>query len=67
MDYLTYQERIDYLNKLVQEGKATSPINSTKRWNCSEKTVRNMINRLRGRGIDIRYCRKQKKYFVNNL
>ena len=65
MDYITYAERLDYLLELINKGQAYSPKEIALKFSCTEKTIRNMINRLRENGEKISYCRKEKKYLKN--
>jgi len=64
MDYLTYTERINYLITLIEKGQVKSPNCIAKRFNCTEKTIRNMINRLREQGHNIIYSKCCKKYIL---
>jgi len=64
MDYLTYADRLNYLKELLQKDCVASPKDLARRWQCSECTVRRMINRLRERGLTIKYNRSCKKYFL---
>ncbi|MEQ8573367.1 HTH domain-containing protein [Fulvivirga sp.] len=62
MDYLTYSKRLNYLLELVEKGKLQSPDQLTNKFDCSERTVRKMINDLRELGHDIKYSRRTMKY-----
>lgn len=64
MDYLTYTQRLDYLLELIKKGRLRSPIEIAERFECCEKTIRRMINCLREKGFDIRFCRIEKKYII---
>jgi hypothetical protein len=46
MNFIAYQERLNYLLDLVEKGAAHSPKQMTKQFSCNEKTVRDMINVL---------------------
>ena len=67
MDFVTYSERLDYLLKLIENGQVCSPKIIGKRFNCSEKTIRNMINCLREKGFKIEYCKYSKKYLIKKI
>lgn len=67
MDYLTYTKRLELVLRSIKTGCAISPHQIAKRYGCSEKTIRRMINHLRAAGYEITYDRKQKKYFVSQL
>ncbi len=62
MDYLTYHKRLEYLLELIKKGCIHSPNEICKRFNCCDKTARNMINKLREKGFKIEYCKILKKY-----
>lgn len=66
MDYLTYSRRLAYLKEKIEKGRLSSPNDLTDKWSCSEKTIRNMINRLREEGFQIEYCMKSKRYVMRN-
>ena len=66
MDYLTYEKRLNYLEELIRKGRIDSPHSAARIFNCTEKTIRNMINTLRDKGCQVEYCRKSMKYFINN-
>lgn len=63
-DYVTYLERLDYLKELIQKGSITSPKQICEKFDCCDKTARNMINRLRERKFEIEYCKSIKKYCI---
>lgn len=67
MDYLTYKKRLDYLLELISKGGVRSPKCIARRFDCTEKTIRNMINCLRDSGYNIKYCRSQGKYIIDIL
>lgn len=64
MDYLTYFKRLNYLKIEIEKGRVESPRQMANKFDCSEKTIRNMINRLRDEGLNITYCKKQRRYNI---
>lgn len=66
MDYLTYTKRLVYLKELIEKEQVKSPHEIALRFDCTEKTVRNMINRLRDEGINIEYCKTKRRYVAKN-
>ncbi|GAB3327770.1 hypothetical protein GCM10027429_01890 [Marivirga atlantica] len=66
MNSLAYVKRINYLLEKIKKGSLHSPYQMTSQFNCSERTIRNMINELRNEGYNIRYSRKEKKYLLKN-
>jgi biotin operon repressor len=59
MDYKTYAQRLDYLKELIEKGQLLSPKDLSEKFECSERTIRKMINDLRESGIEIKYSRKK--------
>jgi len=66
MDYYTYSERLNYLLELIEKNRLISPKQIAESFDCSEKTIRRMINCLRLKGYSIKYCRKEMKYILEN-
>jgi len=64
MDYLTYAKRLRYTLELIKKGTLHSPNQLARKFDCSEKTVRRMINELRSEGYNIKYSRKYIKYIL---
>jgi biotin operon repressor len=64
MDYKTYRQRLEYLKELIETGRLSSPNDLTKKFDCNERTLRKMINDLRDSGIEIKYSRKNLKYYI---
>jgi len=64
MDYLTYTEKIDYLLEMIEKGRLTSLQQATEIFNCSQSTIKRMLNLLRGKGHLIYYCRTIKKFVL---
>lgn len=66
MDYITYSERLDYLLEMIDKGGIYSPKQIFEKFDCCDKTARNMINKLREKGHRIEYCKLAHKYFLKN-
>ncbi len=66
MDYLVYAKRLSYLFEMIRKGRLQSPKELEIKFNCSERTIRRMINHLRDLGIEVEYCRKKKKYLIDS-
>lgn len=58
--------RLFYLRDIISKGQLESPEDLTEKFQCSEKTIRRMINTLRDMGYEIQYCKKNRKYFLIN-
>lgn len=67
MDYITYSQRLSYILELIKKGAIDSPGCLAEKFNCSEKTVRNMINNLRLMGHNIHYSKKWKTYVLKHF
>lgn len=46
MDYIAFLEKLDYLLELIEKKQVNSPKQVATMYDCSEKTIRNMINCL---------------------
>ncbi len=64
MDYFNKFKRLEYLLEIIEKGQALSPTILANKFNCSEKTIRRMINDLRMIGHDVSFCRKKMIYFI---
>jgi len=67
MDFITYAARLEYLIDLARKNNIPSPHILGKKFECSERTVRRMINVLRDKGFAIRYNAKKQKYSCTEL
>jgi predicted DNA-binding transcriptional regulator YafY len=66
MDFITYNDRLVYLLEKIEKGGLSSPQEMADNFQCSERTIRRMISRLREKGFEIEYSKSQKKYYLNN-
>ena len=64
MNYLTYNEKINYLLEMIEKGRLTSMKQASEKFECSKSTIKRMIKTLREQGQPIKYCPKTKKYFL---
>ena len=53
---------MEYLLEMIEKGQIDTPQIITEKFNCCDKTARNMINRLQEMGYAIEYCKTTKKY-----
>lgn len=65
MNYRIYSDRLTYIKELIEKEQLSSPSQLAEKFECSERTIRNMINELRDEGLEIKYSRKKMKYFLN--
>ncbi len=66
MNFLDYSERLDSLLEMIEKGRISSPKQIVQKFNCCDKTARNMINNLRYEGYKIEYSRGLRKYIIKN-
>lgn len=66
MDYFAYSQRLDYLLEMIKKGRLSSPNQLAQRFECSERTIRRMIEHLKICGNRIEYCRTRRKYLVKS-
>ncbi|WP_421889851.1 HTH domain-containing protein [Marinoscillum sp.] len=64
MDFFQYSERLDYIYNLIEKEQLASPVQLASKFECSERTVRKMINDLRRKGHSIKYSRSCSKYYL---
>ncbi len=64
MDYLTYSEKLDYLLEMVEMGRFISIQQVSEKFNCSKSTIKRMLNILRIKGYNIKYCRIERKFYL---
>jgi len=50
MDYLQYSELLDYLLEMIEKERISTPKQIAQKFDCCDKTARNMIHHLRERG-----------------
>jgi len=64
MNYLTYNERLNYLLEMIEKGQFLSLKQVSEKFYCSESTIKRMLKTLRIQGHNIKYCQKTKNYFI---
>jgi biotin operon repressor len=67
IDHLTYQQHMDYVLDLVKKGRLSSPNDLITKFNCTEKTVRNILKGLKLKGYPIKYSKSLKRYILVDL
>lgn len=65
MDYLLYNERLNYMKELIEKGQLKSPKQLIMQFDCCERTIRRMIEKLRLMGINIKYNKYEKNIISN--
>jgi predicted DNA-binding transcriptional regulator YafY len=66
MNYREKTKKLNYLLEKIQKGNCTSLDIIANGFNCSKRTVARMINDLKEDGYNIKFCKSQNKYFVEN-
>ena len=64
MDYRSYEKRLEYVLELITKNRFRYLEATAKRFSCSTRTIKRMLNHLRDKGHDIQYDRQQNKYLV---
>jgi predicted DNA-binding transcriptional regulator YafY len=64
MDYRSYEIRLTYILELIEKNRFGSLESTARRFSVSTRTIKRMLDHLREQGHDIRYDRRQKKYFI---
>lgn len=63
-DFLTYEERLNYILYLVERKRTGTPSELAAKLNVSKRTVKRMIETLRLKGNGIVYCRTTQSYKI---
>lgn len=61
-DFLTYKERLEYLQELIEKNRKATPEALAAKFGVSKRTIRRMVDNLRLTGVEVKYDRKTKKY-----
>ncbi len=64
MDFLKYSEKLDSLKYYIESNSCVNAISLSQRLDVSKRTVLRMVENLRLKGVNIIYCNRQKKYFI---
>lgn len=64
MTYSERKEKESHLLYLIEQKRLTSLEKVAKDFECSERTIKRMLNSLREEGYNILYCRKSNKYLL---
>lgn len=67
MVYKAKYKRLSYLLEMLQKEHLKTPLDICRKFECSDKTARRMLNDLREEGYEIFYSRKQQKYLLTVL
>ena len=67
MNFIERKKRLDYLLEMIEKGRCISIKETSKKFNCSNSTVKRMITNLREEGHDIQYCKNSKKILNKSL
>ena len=65
MDYDLYQQRLAYLEDMVSKGRLHSLSQAAGSFDCSERTIKRMLSRLRNKGIFVKYSPTLGKFLID--
>lgn len=63
-NFLTYQERLDYIVQLAEQNSTGTPESLAKKFGVSKRTIKRMVHLLREKGIPIKYNRDVQTYQI---
>lgn len=63
-DFITYQERLDYIVQLAERSRTGTPENLATKLGVSKRTIKRMVYVLREKGIPIKYNRDLMTYQI---
>jgi predicted DNA-binding transcriptional regulator YafY len=66
MDFIKYTEKLESLQHYIKSGSAVTRNSLAEKLNVSKRTVCRMVDTLRIQGIEVRYCKINKKYMLSN-
>jgi len=58
--------RLERLNRLIRTKSTGSAKDLARRFGCTDRTVRNMMDELRDFGAEIKYCNRMRSYYYND-
>jgi predicted DNA-binding transcriptional regulator YafY len=64
--YLEHDQKLKSLERYIRMHVAFTVKDLTKKMNVSRRTILRMIDELRAKDVDVQYCRKRRRYFVEN-
>jgi len=66
MSYEEYTQKLKHLLYCISNKTAVSAIALALKFGVSKRTILRMVETLRTQGVKIKYCKRQKKYFIEN-
>jgi predicted DNA-binding transcriptional regulator YafY len=64
MGYLEHKEKLDSLLYFIKSKSAADVDSLSKKLNVSRRTILRMVDLIKLQGIDLRFCKKRKVYFI---
>jgi predicted DNA-binding transcriptional regulator YafY len=64
MDFLKYAEKLQSLQYFIRTQAGVSVNVLSSKLDVSERTVLRMVENLRLQGINVRYCKRRRSYFI---
>jgi len=66
MRFIERKQKSEYLLELIEKGRCHSLKQISKKFECSESTIKRMINELRFQGHKIKYCKSKQCFLKEN-
>ena len=64
MNAREYMQRLVYLEECIRMGRVRSVECIKRKFGCCDKTARSLIAELRVEGLDVRYSKAMRKYYI---
>lgn len=64
MDFLKYAEKLHSLHFFIKNRSAVTVDTLADKLDVSGRTVMRMVENLRLQGVNVKYCKKKKSYFI---
>lgn len=63
MDFIKYTEKLIMVKYYIETKSHVTVLSLSEKLEVSGRTISRMVNHLRLQGTNIKYCRREKKYF----
>ncbi|MBW8049873.1 MAG: HTH domain-containing protein [Cytophagales bacterium] len=67
MDYISFTEKLKYLTWLIEKRNTGTANDLSVKLEISIRSVERMIETLRLQGMEIKFCRVQRRYILTDL
>ncbi len=65
MDFISYSEKLENIKYYIENKICVNAVSLSLKLGIPKRTVLRMVDKLRQKGANIIYCKKEKKYFIN--